>query len=232
MLTCSPAPELTQEPLCSRVLQQRRAPKRVQARDGSGIDEARAIIWDEVDLKAGTVAVYGSVRVKGDTKTRKSRRVLKLPTRAVQALLAHYTRQAAERLAAGEMWQDHDLVFCREDGTPLDRWHVRKEFQKITKAARLGGAWTPRELRHSFVSILSAYDVRLENISDLVGDTSTSVTETVYRHEIRPALIDNATTVNRTLKANATELACPCAGESHWLPNWLPKLKFKNLSYQ
>jgi hypothetical protein len=58
-------------------------------------------------------------------------------------------------------------VFCREDGTPLDRWHVRKEFAKITKAARLGPEWTPRELWHSFVSILSAHDVRPEDISDL-----------------------------------------------------------------
>ena len=104
------------------------------------------------------------------------------------------------------MWPEHDLVFCRGDGTPLDRWHVRKEFQKITKAARPGGAWTPRELRHSAVSILSAHDVRLEDISDLVGHSSTSVTETVYRHEIRPALTDNASAMNRTLKANATEL--------------------------
>ena len=60
-------------------------------------------------------------------------------------------------------------MFCREDGTPLDRWHVRKEFQKITRAARLGGAWTLRELGHSFLSILSVHDVRLEHISDLVG---------------------------------------------------------------
>jgi integrase len=50
---------------------------------GVRTEEARAITWDEVDLKAGTVAVYRSVRVKGDTKTRKSRRVLKLSTRAV-----------------------------------------------------------------------------------------------------------------------------------------------------
>ena len=50
---------------------------------------------------------------------------------------------------------------------------------KITSAARLGGAWAPRELRHSFVSILSAHDVRLEDISDLVGRSSTSFTETV-----------------------------------------------------
>ena len=68
---------------------------------GVRTEEARAITWDEVDLKAGTVAVYRSVRVKGDTKTRKSRRVLKLPTMAVQALRGHHARQAAERLAAG-----------------------------------------------------------------------------------------------------------------------------------
>ena len=148
---------------------------------GVRTEEVRAITWDEVDLTAGTVAVYRSVRIKGDTKTRKSRRVLKLPTGAVQALRAHHTRQAAERLAAGEMWQEHDLVFCREDGTPLDRWHVRKEFQKITKAARLGGEWTPRELRHSFVSILSGHDARLEDISDLVGHSSTSVSRGDWR---------------------------------------------------
>jgi len=116
-------------------------------------------------------------------------------------------RQAAERLPAGETWQEHGLVFCREDGTPLDRWHVRKEFQKITQAARLGGAWTPRELRHSFVSILSANDVRLEDISDLVGHSSTAVTETVHRHEIRPALTKGATAMNRILKAKVTQSA-------------------------
>jgi integrase len=69
---------------------------------GVRTEEARAITWAEVDLKAGTVAVFRSVRVKGDTKTRKSRRVLKLPTKATQALRAHHTRQAAERLASGE----------------------------------------------------------------------------------------------------------------------------------
>ena len=174
---------------------------------GVRTEEARAITWDEVDLKAGTVAVFRSVRVKGDTKTRKSRRVLKLPAKAAQALRVHHTRQAAERLAAGELWQEHGLVFCREDGTPLDRWQVRKEFQKITTAARLGGAWTPRELRHSFVSILSAHDVRLEDISDLVGHSSTAVTETVYRHEIRPALTKGATVMNRILKAKGTQPA-------------------------
>jgi integrase len=57
------------------------------------------------------------------------------------------------------------------------------------------------------VSILSAHDVRLEDISDLVGHSSTSVTETVYRHEIGPALTKEATAMNRILKAKVTQPA-------------------------
>ncbi|HUK67335.1 MAG TPA: site-specific integrase [Streptosporangiaceae bacterium] len=170
---------------------------------GVRTEEARALTWAEVDLDAGTVAVYRSVRAKGDTKTRKSRRVLKLPAKAAAALKEHRKKQAAERLRAGDAWQDHDLVFCREDSTPLDRWHVRREFQKITTAAGLGEHWTPRELRHSFVSILSASGVPIEDISDLVGHSGTSVTETVYRHEIRPALTMGATAMNKILKKQA-----------------------------
>jgi integrase len=167
---------------------------------GVRTEEARALHWAEVDLEAGTVAVYRSVRAKGDTKTRRSRRVLQMPKKVAAALKEHRKRQAAERLRAGEAWQDHDLVFCRVDGTPLDRWQVRREFAEITKAAGLGEDWIPRELRHSFVSILSASDVPLEDISQLVGHVSTSVTETVYRHEIRPALTKGATAMDKIFK--------------------------------
>jgi predicted transcriptional regulator len=65
-------------------------------------------------------------------------RLLKLPEEAVEALKEHRKRQAAARLRAGEQWQDHGLVFCPEDGTPLDRWQVRREFAVITRAAGLG----------------------------------------------------------------------------------------------
>ena len=75
--------------------------------------------------------------------------------------------------------------FCREDGTPLDRWLVRREFAAITRAAGLGEEWAPRELRHSFVSILSAHGVRIEDISNLAGHSGTTVTETRPTHHTR-----------------------------------------------
>jgi integrase len=103
-----------------------------------------------------------------------------------------------------------------------------KGVSEITKAVRLGGEWTPRELRHSFVSILSAHNLRLEDISDLVGHSSTSVTETVYRHEIRPALTKGATAMNRILKANAAKSA-EARSENPWAPGWAPETKIRKI---
>jgi site-specific recombinase XerD len=116
---------------------------------------------------------------------------------AVEALRKHRKRQAAERPQSGGKWQDHDLVFCREDGIALDCWQVCREFAVITKAAGLGQEWAPRELRHSFGSILSASGVRIEDISDLMGHSGTTVTESVYRHEIRPALTQGAEVMDK-----------------------------------
>jgi hypothetical protein len=64
------------------------------------------------------------------------------------------------------------------------------------RGLRRGTEWTPRELRHSFVSLLSAHDIPIENISRLVGHTNTVVTETVYRKQIRPVIQDGAVAMN------------------------------------
>jgi integrase len=181
---------------------------------GIRTEEARALRWDHVtawddDAKVWrpvaevgfghqryAIHVWRSVRMGGDTKTRKSRRTLELPADAADALRDHRARQAEERLAAGELWQDHGLVFASQVGTPLDASHVRRSFKAITIRAGLGPDWAPRELRHSFVSIMSDHGVPLETIADLVGHSSTAVTEEVYRHQLRPVITAGAQTMN------------------------------------
>jgi integrase len=75
---------------------------------------------------------------------------------------------------------------------------VLREFRRIAGTAGLNAAeWTPRELRHSFVSLLSDNGMPLEQIARLVGHSGTNVTETVYRHQIRPVMEDGATAMDR-----------------------------------
>jgi len=159
---------------------------------GIRTEEARALRWDHVDLDAASVAVWRSVRLGGDTKTSKSRRTLGLPQAVVEALREHRIRQDEERLAAGELWRDLGLVFTTTVGTELDAANVRRSFRAICRAAGVEGNWTPRELRTSFVSLLSASGVPVEEIARLAGHSSSRTTEVIYRKELRPVLVKGA----------------------------------------
>jgi integrase len=92
---------------------------------GVRTEETRAITWDEVDLTAGMVAVYRSVRGQGRHQD---------PQEPARPEAAHQGGAGAPRLShppgRGTARSGGDVagtrsVFCREDGTPLDRWHVR-----------------------------------------------------------------------------------------------------------
>jgi integrase len=101
-------------------------------------------------------------------------------------------QQEKERQRAGELWPEHGLVFASRIGTPLTANNVIRAFRIITKKAGLGEDWVPREMRHTFVSVLSANGVPVENIALLAGHERSATTEAVYRHEIRPALTQGA----------------------------------------
>lgn len=89
-------------------------------------------------------------------------------------------------------------MFPTRYGTPQDDANVRRDFRRVIAAAGLTATeWTPRELRHSFVSLLSDDGMPIERISRLVGHSGTSVTELVYRKQIRPVVEDGAVTMDR-----------------------------------
>ena len=135
-------------------------------------EEARAIGWEEdVDLDGNppSVAVLRADRAGGDTKTPRSRRALKLAQMAAGALREWQVDQAAEREAAGSRWQDTGRVFTTATGTPLGARHIRKMFQDVCERAGLGRDWAPRDLRHTFVSLLSDDGMAIEKIARLAG---------------------------------------------------------------
>ncbi|WP_426505414.1 site-specific integrase [Dactylosporangium sp. McL0621] len=174
---------------------------------GARTEELREITWSHVDLDGQadakppvppSIRVWHSVRAGGDTKTKKSRRTLALPERCVDALRRHKVRQGQQREKAGKDWHATGLVFTSAVGTALDAANVRRAFRAVVDLAGLAAKeWTPRELRHSFVSLLSDSGVAIEDIADLCGHSGTTVTETVYRHQLRPVLLNGAVAMDR-----------------------------------
>ncbi|MGD1112104.1 MAG: site-specific integrase [Mycobacterium sp.] len=178
---------------------------------GARTEELRALRWCYVDLSGSpdaappvppSISVLRSVRAGGDTKTRRSRRALAMPQRCVDALGALWEKRTCGHI---ERAKCDCLVFTTRVGTPLDTHNVRRDFRKVAEAAGLiAGEWTPRELRHSFVSLLSDDGMPIEHIARLVGHTSTAVTETVYRQQIRPVIVGGAEAMDRIFRQSAT----------------------------
>jgi integrase len=156
------------------------------------------------------VSVWRSVREGGDTKTKKSRRTLALPALCVHALKLQGEWRDEARRRAGKGWHDTGLVFTSAVGTALDAANVRRAMRRTAKSAGLDpNRWTPRELRHSFVSIASALGLTLEQIADLVGHAGTIVTEKVYRHQLRPVLVSGAEVMDRLFGLPSGAAAAP-----------------------
>jgi integrase len=78
---------------------------------------------------------------------------------------------------------------------------VLRAFRPVIRAAD----WTPRELRHSFVSLLSDNDLSIEEIADLCGHSGTSITESVHRHQLRPVLLNGPVATDCIFGPTATD---------------------------
>ncbi len=157
--------------------------------------------WDHEEF---AVYVWRSVRQSGDTKTTKSRRTLKLPRRCVEALRELKEDQDRAREDVDSESPGKPLVFSTSTGTAMSAGNVRRDFRKVLASAGLDESeWTPREMRHSFVSLLSDSGVPIESISRLVGHTNTVVTETVYRQQIRPVMQEGATAMDDIFRGSA-----------------------------
>ena len=99
---------------------------------------------------------------------------------------------------------DHDtadvrglgVLFCDDAGAPRWPQDVRKYFIILCDRAGIGKNWTPREQRHTFVSVLSASGVSIEDIADAVGHVNSTVTKTTYRHQIADEVTAVATAMD------------------------------------
>lgn len=173
--------------------------------------EALALRWSDIDLEAGTVYIERQLqRVRRDgEKSGKlvfsepknaSRRKVGLPRRTVEALQRHAERQAGEIEAAGEAYQDQDLVFANGTGGPLDAQNVvNRHFKPLLKRAGLPPIRF-HDLRHSCLSLLAQEGEPIRNLQALAGHASAAFTLQRYVHHYGTSASRTARTMDEVLK--------------------------------
>jgi integrase len=143
--------------------------------------------WPDVDLSAGVLTVRRSLqRVNGvidfvEPKTLRSRRTVSVPASVGDLLRRHRQRQAGERLKAGSVWQENDLVFTTGTGRPLDGTNVTRRFQRLLAAAGIPQRRF-HDLRHSCATVLLAQGVAARVVMEILGHSQILVTQNTYTH--------------------------------------------------
>jgi integrase len=155
--------------------------------------EALGLRWADVDLANGTLTVRrGLHRVAGqglvyeEPKAERSRRTLALPAQLVDALRAHRATQLEERIAAGSLWEDHDLVFSQPNGRPIERrsdWHAWKALlnEADVREVRL------HDGRHTAATLLLSEGGHPRVVMEVLGHSQMRTTTDTYSH-VMPAL--------------------------------------------
>lgn len=149
--------------------------------------EALALSWGDIDREVGVVRIRATLsRVGGELlvttpKTPASRRVLPLTPGLAAVLGAQRRSQDHDRAHAQSLWQETDLVFTTETGSPMD---PRNVLRAVTTAAAKAGLTrvTVHTLRHSAATTMLEAGVHLKAVSELLGHSDIRITGNVYGH--------------------------------------------------
>lgn len=127
----------------------------------------------------------------------KNKRILTIPPPLIPILRAHRTAQLRERMAAGELWQENDLVFAQEDGKMIDPRADWEEWKGILTAAGLRDARV-HDGRHTAGTLLIESGVNPRVVMEVLGHSSMRMM-TRYTHVGSALAADAASKMGDTL---------------------------------
>jgi integrase len=167
--------------------------------------EALGLPWRAIDLESGQltvvqrlVTVAGKPTIRLETSSPAGRRSIALDPATVAAVKAHRARQLQERLACGAGWQDHGLVFTREDGTPLRPTQLTRMFIRLAREAGLPDL-TLHGLRHTYATASLQAGIPPKVVSQRLGHANTAITADLYQHVLKAMDAEAANTVARLI---------------------------------
>jgi integrase len=168
--------------------------------------EALAVRWQDLDARAGAIAVLRALtwETRPNERPRRaavflepkahSRRTIPLPPSVIRDLAAHRAAQAERAMKLGAVYdRDADLIFANEIGRPLDERNLlQRHFRPIVIAAKLDPKLRLYDLRHVHASLLLAGGESVKVVSERLGHASAAMTLDVYSH-VLPGLQERAT---------------------------------------
>lgn len=122
----------------------------------------------------------GGVIFDEDLKTEESAKAIPLTAGLIKILKRRKKVVAQNKLLFGAQYKDHDLVFCKEDGSPINPKTLYNNFKKFTRS--IGIEMRYHDLRHNLASLLLAEGYSIKMIQEILRHTTSVITTDLYLH--------------------------------------------------
>lgn len=160
--------------------------------------------WKDVDFDKERISVRQalvSVGYEIVTSTPKSHqaRVIDLDQGTTGQLRRHRELQEADRAEWGSDYLDRNLVFCKEDGTPIHPHTFSQAFERQVVKVDVPKIRL-HDLRHTHATVALAAGIPVKVISERLGHESPAFTLKQYTHVIPGMQADAARVVAQLVK--------------------------------
>lgn len=163
---------------------------------GLRLGELLALTWNDIDLSTAEVSVDKSVKLVGipdkegnkeyktivqEPKTKSSIRTVPIPDVALNVLKQHKKLQLEERVKAGEVYINNNIVFANPIGGYTNESNLRRKYKRLLAEAKIKEVKF-HSLRHTYATTLFIKDVSPKVVQALMGHSDISTTLNVYTH--------------------------------------------------
>lgn len=139
------------------------------------------------DIQRGVIHIQQNCVLVGNTatlttpKTKASRRRIPLPPDTLDALRLHRERQAQERDAAGDAWEEHGLVFPTSVGTVYHPRNLLRDWYVLLDTAGVRRIRI-HDIRHTYASLAIYQGLDPKVLADRMGHSRASISLDIYGH--------------------------------------------------
>lgn len=196
---------------------------RVAFSTGMRKSELLGLKWEDIDWRTGMLQVRRQVYVPSgggwrfqEPKTARGTRAIRLGPGLLGALREHFNITISQMMAAaGNSWNDHDLIFPNSVGKPRDGNAVTRKFERLAVEAGL-----PKirfhDVRHTAASLLLAHGTPPVKVAAMLGQ-GVQILLSTYAHyipdnsETAALLMDEITTPILVSEARLKPVGIPLA---------------------